>query len=172
MSRTIPNYLKLHIEELAASAKASTAVSFEGLCHSFASATGWDLPLAKLTAPRTRSARRRDANSTTLEPVDDALHDGPAVELARVKPLALAIGKVVAELEQARRSLAEREAELATAIPISTPRDDARPLLKRLDSLLKTAAESVQARAAAAYLLDDATSHLKLRANMACRPIG
>lgn len=164
MSRAIPNYLKLHVEELAASARAAVAaLPHDGLCHSFAAATGWQLPLTRLTPPRRRSGRPRDVEGIGFERVEAG--ENQHLELARVKPLALAIGKVVAELEEARRTLAEREAELATAIPVNLPRDDARPLLRRLENLLKIVTESVQARAAALYLLDDATSRLKLRAH-------
>lgn len=165
MTRTIPNYLKLHVEELAAQAKAA-ANSLDGLTHSFAAATGWGLPLPK---PASSNGRRSRSAATpeplVLERAAEATSDAAPLELARVKPLALAIQKVVADLEQAQRAVTEREAELATAIPVGTLREDPRPLVRRLESLLKTATESVQTRSAAAYLLDDATSKLKLRAH-------
>ncbi|MFO0906266.1 MAG: GAF domain-containing protein [Pirellulales bacterium] len=163
MTRTIPNYLKLHVEELAAQAKAASA-SLTGLTQSFTEATGWGLTLPSAPTELRRRVRKTP-DAPTLERVNDPTRELPSLELARVKPLAEAIQKVVADLELAQRALVEREAELASAIPVGTLREDARPLGRRLESLLKTAAESVQTRAAAAYLLDDATSKLKLRAH-------
>lgn len=168
MSRAIPNYLKLHVEELAA-ARAAQAPTKDPLSASFAAATGWQLPAARPDATRAKVARRHLSDLPVLEPVTPEASQA-SVELSLAQPLAKAINKLVVDLEQARRALEEREAELATAIPVTLPRDDSRPLLRKLEFLLKTAADSVQGSAAALYLLDDATSHLKLRAHHGLSP--
>jgi hypothetical protein len=71
------------------------------------------------------------------------------------------------ELVTTRRALAEREAELAVGVPLVVRDDDehAASLAERLEAVLRGGAEAIGCQAAALYLLDSATSELKLRAS-------
>ncbi len=67
------------------------------------------------------------------------------------------------ERREALRALRQREAELATAIPVVLQRDGDARLARRLEAVLRDAARMLGCFAGAVYMLDDATSHLKLR---------
>ncbi len=88
---------------------------------------------------------------------------GKITPLERVEPLAAAIGYLLEELLSAQSALWQREAELAAGIPVTLRPEDQRTLAHRLESVLRGGAEAIGCQAAALYLLDDATSHLKLR---------
>jgi putative methionine-R-sulfoxide reductase with GAF domain len=75
------------------------------------------------------------------------------------------LARLLGEFQSTRRALALREAELATAVPVVAPPEEASQLSQRLQSILRGAVEGLQGSAAALYLLDDATSELKLRAH-------
>jgi len=78
------------------------------------------------------------------------------------------LGTLVAELISGRvrleQALREREAELATGVPIVVQPRATSNLAERLAAVLRGGAESLDFQAAAMYLLDDETSELKLRA--------
>ena len=89
----------------------------------------------------------------------------PRVALADASRLAEALGQMWGEVLAARRSLREREAELATGVPLVVRGDDAESpaLVERLEAVLRGGAQAIDCQAAALYLLDPATSELKLR---------
>jgi serine phosphatase RsbU (regulator of sigma subunit) len=91
--------------------------------------------------------------------------DDPAPRLPRqqVEHLAAAIAAVLGELDATRAALTRREAELAAGVPVVFDSEDSAHLAQRLQASLQAAVESVGATAAALYLLDEATSQLKLR---------
>ena len=68
------------------------------------------------------------------------------------------------ELNRLRHAVFEREAELAAGVPVSIRPDEEPHLAERLESVIKSGAEAVGGQAAGLYLLDEHTSHLKLRA--------
>jgi len=86
------------------------------------------------------------------------------LELGAARELASAIGGMLNELLDARRALWQREAELAARAPLAPHPEEPAHLAVRLEAALKGGAEAVGAQAAALYLLDDATTELKLRA--------
>jgi sigma-B regulation protein RsbU (phosphoserine phosphatase) len=77
--------------------------------------------------------------------------------------LASAIAGMLAELQQTRHTIWQREAELAAGVPMVPLSDEESHLAERLQTSLKGAAEAVDCQAAALYLLDEATTELKLR---------
>jgi|GEM_PF-448044 len=85
------------------------------------------------------------------------------LELGAARELASAIGGMLSELLEARRALWQREAELAARAPLAPHPEEPAHLAMRLEAILKGGAEAVGAQAAALYLLDDATTELKLR---------
>jgi hypothetical protein len=86
-----------------------------------------------------------------------------AIEFSAAKTLALSIAGMLEELLHTRTALAEREAELAAGVPLLSNPQEKRHLAIRLETVLAGGAEAVGCQAAAIYLLDEATSRLKLR---------
>jgi serine phosphatase RsbU (regulator of sigma subunit) len=80
-----------------------------------------------------------------------------------MKQLASAVAGMLCELMQTQHVLWKREAELAAGVPLVPARDEANHLAVRLEAVLKGGAEAVRCQASAIYLLDEDTSHLKLR---------
>jgi sigma-B regulation protein RsbU (phosphoserine phosphatase) len=70
---------------------------------------------------------------------------------------------MIEELLQSRQALREREAELAAGVPLAPHVEEEQHLASRLEAVLRGGAEAVGCHAAALYLLDEATSKLKLR---------
>ncbi|MHB9075948.1 MAG: PP2C family protein-serine/threonine phosphatase [Pirellulaceae bacterium] len=95
---------------------------------------------------------------------DESSPSADALPLEKIQSLAQAIGVLVAEMHRAQSTVWHREAELAAGIPVTLRPDEQHQLAGRLEAVLRGGAEAIGCQAAALYLLDDATSHLKLRA--------
>jgi hypothetical protein len=78
--------------------------------------------------------------------------------------------QVVHELTAARHALWQREAELAAGVPVASQADEKQCLAERLQAVLKGGAEALDCQAAALYLLDEGTRHLKLRSSWGLPP--
>ena len=86
--------------------------------------------------------------------------------VAAIESLAHQVGDLVQQLHEAQRALWQREAELMTAIPLVVrPDKEPNQLAARFESILKCGAEALHCHAAAIYILDDDTRHLKMRAH-------
>jgi hypothetical protein len=81
-----------------------------------------------------------------------------------IRALACGVGGLLAEVVQLRRALWQREAELAAGVPVLVPPTEDQHLAQRLVAVLRGGAQAVGCQAAALYLLDEATTSLKLRA--------
>ena len=79
--------------------------------------------------------------------------------------LAGSIAELLSELLQTRCVLWQREAELAAGVPLVLHREDQKHLAARLEAVLRAGAEAVGGDAIALYLLDEATTELKLRSS-------
>jgi hypothetical protein len=89
---------------------------------------------------------------------------------AAVKRLASAVAEMLSELLRTRRALWQREAELAAGVPVVVRPDEEKHLAARLQAVLRGGAEAVGCHAAALYLLDEATTSLKLRSSWGLPP--
>jgi len=99
-----------------------------------------------------------------LEPVGESSAQGKQpVEFETARTMAVALSDVLAELMQTREALWQREAELAAGVPLIPHEDEQQHLASRLEAVLRGGAEAVGCHAAALYLLDEATTELKLR---------
>lgn len=115
--------------------------------------------------------RRESRSSPTpvpsfrVAPGDDDAVEIPSAAGAyrRAELLAELISDLAAELTETREALRRREAELATGVPLVAPAGPDPHLADRLEAVLRTTAEAVGCRAAGLYLLDSATTELKLR---------
>lgn len=174
-NKQMPNYLKLHIEMPGDVAVASTATRtiVDSLSETFQQVTGWPL---RLESERTRDELRSSVTESraNLAPAANRLtidlqssrpcHGAPLVDLPTAQKHVAALNELVDELDRTRHALWQREAELAVSVPVVEHADEEAHLAFRLDSVLKSGADAVGCQAAALYLLDDATSQLKLRA--------
>lgn len=97
-----------------------------------------------------------------LDAAEPTRHDAPIPP--PVRRFAESIAEILGEIMSFQTALWEREAELATAIPLVPHAAEAKHLAERLTEVLRAAAESISAQAAALYLLDEGTTELKLRA--------
>ncbi|MGC4001621.1 MAG: SpoIIE family protein phosphatase [Pirellulales bacterium] len=143
------------------------------LCRTFSQATGWPLRFVRdvkpdhellWSAPVCPGAEdpagflRIDlGNASSL---DDLRRRVP---LEAAERLAQTLGRRLKSEYELRRALVEREAELATAVPVIHRPEDSRRLAERLHTIVRSAAEALRCPAAALYVLDDATTELKLR---------
>ena len=168
-----PARLRLHVEEVPeqpalACAAARPAVPGLRASHRLAA------PLRAVAGGPGRSLvhddrRRRTQPSGRLvlaEPTRDQRQRGriAAIDLQQARPLALAIGGLLGEINRLRGELWQREAELAAGVPVAARPDEEPHLAERLEAVLKGGAEAVGCQAAGLYLLDEGTSELKLRA--------
>jgi GAF domain-containing protein len=117
-------------------------------------------------------AERADAQSKRSADLDYEIHlarakdvSQPASSRGAAMKLATSIAGNVALLARTRRALRASEAELAAGVPIYVAVEQAHGLADRLEAILRCGARAVGCTAAGAYLLDEATSCLKLRAS-------
>jgi serine phosphatase RsbU (regulator of sigma subunit) len=172
------DYLKIFREELPAKAplEIGDLPCLPELFKAFRQATGWELQYAAGPKPHqptdlTWSAPVNPGVGATpghlrIDPVGSRRRS-PARQLdpKAVRKLASALAGVVGELLKTQHALWQREAELAAGVPLVPHRDEQRQLAARLEAVLKGGAEAVQCGAAALFLLDDATTRLKLRSS-------
>lgn len=177
MSRSTPKHLNLFKERSETVDQPGRLASgaIQDLCHAFERATGWSLRYVPGHPPQ------NDHDLLWSAPVSPgvgsspghlridlggtALRDrGPSVDLEHAGELAGAIGHLLGELHVAREELRKREAELAAAVPVIERPGEPVHLAERLEAVLRGGAQAVNCHAAAVYLLDSATTELKLRA--------
>lgn len=177
MSPYFPNHLRLHKEDHAEQVvkAANNAGMIEELLQSFSQATGW-APIAVKDEVKTRSRTQapefitahKGWNLVSALPMDgmlDAsdLESQPAVSENTAKKLWSSIEKILESLQNAERTVWRQEAELASNIGVTMKVEDQEDLAISLDRSLEQAASAMGCDAAAIYLLDDATSVLKMR---------
>ena len=151
-----------------ASVPDAQAGSFGQLAKAFLQASGWELQI---------SGPIREAGEVWSAPIDGgegeprsqlslfAAHASTSpLPLEQVRPLALSLANLLSEQARLRRTLWEREAELAAGVPVAARPDDSEHLATRLAAILKGGADAVGCQAAGLYVLDETTTTLKLRA--------
>ena len=99
----------------------------------------------------------------TLNRNADEVTTEPPVTFEAARGLASALGGMLGEVLMLRRAVFEREAELAAGVPLVPNAAETEHLATRLQAVLRGGAQAVACDAAALYLLDEATSKLKLR---------
>lgn len=179
MSQQFPGHLRLHKEDSSSTAAASSANSTElvdQVLNAFCQATGWAaVAVAETKHPRTRTRgpestlENRKWKVVSALPMDgmlDALemNSMPAVSETDAQKLLDSISAMILRIDEGERTIWRQEAELASNIGFSIKVDDQEELANRIDELLAQTAAAIGCDAAAIYLLDDATSVLKMRA--------
>lgn len=97
-----------------------------------------------------------------LNPLDPLSRESQ-VAPPQTRELASAIGGMLGELLTAQHALWQREAELAAGVPLASHPDEQQHLAAQLQAVLQAGAQAVGCHAAALFLLDEATTELKLR---------
>ena len=176
MSKSIPAYLRLFNEQVPLANPDGAAPDLSEICGAFERVTGWSLH--NLTGDAKPKEQQVEVLwSAPVESGSDGrpghLRVGVAIasgepaetqsDLSAAAELATAIARLWRELQRTRQALRSREAELATGVPVIPQPESERGLADRLEHVLRGGAEAVGCRAAALYLLDAATTELKLR---------
>jgi len=174
VAKSTRNYLKLYNEQTAqpAPSEPQQLRNLPTLLEAFRQATGWSL------AYRTGPSPRPAAGHAWVAPINHGTPAAPgylildpgtsgskaSITAERAQQLTSALAAMLAESLQIEHALWQREAELAAGVPLVPTGNEEKHLAERLEAVLKGGAEAVGAHAAAIYLLDEATTRLKLRA--------
>ncbi len=165
MTNNPPPFLRLHIAEELVAPPSSPVVNdtFEAVANAFQIATGWPLDREpkRLVA---NSSRSRRLESPEAREEEERSADASPIERWRAAELAEALSDMFVKLGTLQSAIWQREAELAIGIPVSPKRQEEEHLAARLETMLRNGAQAVGCCAAGLYLLDDATTELKLRA--------
>jgi len=170
-----PEYLRLHLDEAAEITPPAPATrnSLDEVCRSFERATGWQMTFvespsaaAEAWSAIVEGEEGVPVGRLMLDPSASAGENsaGQTCDLEHARPLALAVARMLGEINRLKRAVWEREAELAAGVPVTARPDEEAHLAERLTGVLKSGADSIGCQAAGLYLLDDTTSSLKLRA--------
>ncbi len=148
------------------------ADSLRAVERAFRQATGWQLQYCPggashackpdLSAPEPPGV---GVSLRRLRLAADATSDGirPAIDRDAAEALASSLSDMLDQLLRTRRALWQREAELAAGVPVVPHTEEQGHLAERLEAVLQAGAEAVGCQAAALYMLDEATTQLKLR---------
>ncbi|MBN1394933.1 MAG: GAF domain-containing protein, partial [Pirellulales bacterium] len=123
------------------------------LLRSFQTATGWSMEYINELASGGRKGLSVSAASES------------SIDRSAAERLAGSIADLLDELFAAREALHRREAELAAGVPLVPHRSEEKHLAVRLEAVLRAGVEAVGCFAAALYMLDEATTELKLRSS-------
>jgi len=176
VAQSSSKHLRLFDEQLDTGDSSVDAANgaIQNVCVAFERATGWSLSFAEGQPPQ------EDRDLLWSAPVDPGVGTapghfridfstehappaGPRLDLEHAGELASSIAQLTTELQRARAEIRKREAELATGVPVIERSGDVEHVAERIEAVLRGGAEAVGCHAAAAYLLDSATSELKLR---------
>ncbi len=182
MPKPIPSYLRLYTERLPPTAAEDAAYGqwLDQVCQPFFRHAGWRLAIE----PQPPASHDPDLLwSAPVDPGVGAALGHISIRRARTEArayeagrsdgqlsneAAAALGEMVQALAKAvlqtRRALREREAELAACVPVVPHPNEGAHLAARLEAVLRGGAEALGCQAAAVYMLDAATTALKLRA--------
>ena len=164
-------YLKIYREEPpeAAEPRLEDVRSLPALLRAFRQATGWSLcylPGPQADPPDGLKWSTPANPGEVTPPGHLRLHPvgpNPLADAQTAQRLAEAIAGLLGELYEARRAVWQREAELAAGVPLVPHPEEPAQLATRLEATLRAAAQTTGCHAAAVYLLDEATTCLKLR---------
>jgi serine phosphatase RsbU (regulator of sigma subunit) len=179
VTNSLPAHLRLHVEEQGGESSSLPLPELGPLLKAFEHATGWQLRYEQSAASggeiwsTTIDSGSSDAPGRLIlvgSEIAEKCPGVPAIELHQARPLALSLGHLLGEFNRLRAALRQREAELAAGVPIAIRSGDEPHLAERLEAVIQGGAESVGCQAAGLYLLDEATSELKLRAAWGLSP--
>jgi hypothetical protein len=163
--------LRIHVEDAAwAAATGLDLPAWRPLQEAYHGLTGWQLdctaqPLAARAEPLGTIPDLFGTQPGQMYRLPPSDPTSRATSEDHARQLAEALADVYAEVQTTRQTLRHREAELAAAIPVTARPQATADFSHRLQAVLRGTVESLHGRAAALYLLDDATTELKLRSH-------
>lgn len=163
MTNRIPDYLKLFIEEIDETPEIDPLPEFKRLWSIFPEVTGLRLNVTErenknqLTFPWSDS--KIISYKVSIEPTKRA----KLYSLTAAEELEAAFSELLNELGATRKQLRLREAELAAGVPVVSVDEDGEHLAIRLEAVIRSTADMLRCTSGGLYLLDEATSTLKLR---------
>ena len=187
MKRRYPSHLRLHSEDSINNAASTNDRNrsqsglaldeIQDLLKSFTAATSWSICERSLPSdlrnnipsphlPKNAACKRwRLIETIVQDGVLDSedLGDFPSVPMDKAHQMLISIERLVDRLEIAEETVRRQEAELATAVGVTSHSDRQRETADRLESILDSVCRATGAVAGAIYLLDDDTSSLKMR---------
>jgi phosphoserine phosphatase RsbU/P len=176
-----PSHLRIHSEETSAAMGAETSprsFDLQRLMDDFTEATGWQPRAlaatphhpwaAKSAGPEQVRPLRSRVELVCIATMDGLLDAEDMAELPMTSEdsawqLLESIDSLVQRLQETERALTRQEGQLAANVGMSVRGDESSTLADRIQESLHRAAELTCSDAAAVYLLDDATSELKMR---------
>lgn len=165
MINRIPDYLKLFTEnepEIVPESKLLPEIS--RFCNIFPEVTGLKLVVEEQRSEGQLTFAWSVPKVTSYKVAIEPTSRSKISSLADTREFEGALSTLLNLLSDTKRQLRAREAELAAAVPVVSVEDDGMHLAERLHYVLRGAAELMQCFGAGLYMLDEATTSLKLRA--------
>lgn len=181
MPRKQVPHLRLHRAETEQSISVGRNDQVTSLLRSFADATGWEVqPIGAITGSKASSTLTKNFGWATEEltlrvrlvssaPLDGLLDESDFFEQTTTSEetawaLLESINDIAFKLKQCEEAVARQEAELAAGLSVTLPEQSSEEsLYSAMEEALERAVLATGSDAAAVYLLDDATSTLKMR---------
>ncbi|HWB00514.1 MAG TPA: hypothetical protein VG713_18605, partial [Pirellulales bacterium] len=173
MTHSPPEYLRLYRERVEVpTVELSDVDGLAAFCDAFEQATGWALSYVSSPEPKHEtdliwSAPVNPGVGVTpghlrIEFGTSADAGEPPIDLAQAGAMGRALAAMLEDLLRTRHALRRREAELAGCVPLVEHPEEQRHLADRLEAVVRAGAESLGCTAGALYLLDDATTQLRV----------
>jgi phosphoserine phosphatase RsbU/P len=165
VTKDVPPFPRLHLAEGFSTPPMLPSVSnsMESMNRAFQTATGWSL-CEQQQQRTTGDSPDMPRFMVSATDVGDESAELQPIERHRAAKLADTFSELYDRIDALQSALWRREAELAIGIPVSPRREEESHLAERLEVMLMNGAEATGCQAAGLYMLDDATSLLKLRA--------
>ena len=163
------SFLRVFSDDLPLDPVQHNLISFPQLVQQFEALTGWSVAYRETTASRVRRQNHPGQvlpvfGKLVIEDMSPLLKAGErAVGRAKCEAFLSSLNQLFAELDESRDKIWRQDALLATGIPVSVRSDSTEKLAILLQSLLRSAADTVHCDSAALYMLDDGTNQLDLR---------
>lgn len=162
MSKTIPNYLRIHRVPTRPSVAAvtSSSDSVDRFWEAYREATGWRIDPSDSKS----QAQLRLLPGRVIDPMAGAESDAmPSIGHQDALRLAESAANLADQLREAQQAIRRQEAELAARAAIITGQETRERLADRLEATLADVVAASGFDAAAVYLLDDDTKFLTMR---------
>ena len=162
VTRTIPNYLRIHRDSEAAEAKARTESRdlLGEFWDAYSHATGW-----RVDQRARKTGELELLPAVALEDLDATQADSvDVVRKSNAQRLAASANALSDELRQSREAIRRQEIELAARASILAGEVGQQDLAQRIETTLADVVAACRCDAAAMYMLDDQTEYLKTSA--------
>ncbi len=162
MPSTTPQ-LRLHTEQATQLPPLKEVQSLRRITESLTESMGWRFAFQAGSEDQSDGWTPKSVGRVIVESAASGPGEKPATSHRNAERIAESLTSVLGELDQARHAVWQLEAELAAGVPVAPRNDEASHLASRLESSLQVGSEAIGCDAAAIYILDDATTNLKMR---------